>query len=68
MGLTDKISTLIFALIVIAVIVYLIMSRFVVGPVSQLKQAEKVILGVSVVGVAAVLVYAAVELLFHFVF
>jgi len=67
-GLTDKISTLIFALIVIAVIVYLIMSRFVVGPVSQLKQAEKVILGVSVVGVAAVLVYAAVELLFHFVF
>ena len=68
MGLTDKISTLIFALIVIAVIVYLIMSRVVVGPVSQLKRVERIILGVSVVGIAAVLVYAAVELLFHVVF
>lgn len=68
MGLTDKISALIFALIVIAVIVFLTMSRFVVGPLARLKRAERIILGVSFVGVLAVLTYAAVELLFHVVF
>jgi hypothetical protein len=67
-GLTDKISALIFALIVIAVIVFLTMSRFVVGPLARLKRAERIILGVSLVGVLAVMVYAAVELLFHVVF
>jgi hypothetical protein len=65
---TDQISTLIFALIVIAVIVFLTMSRYVIGPISRLKPAERIILGVSLAGVAAVMVYAAVELLFHVVF
>ncbi|HTS54673.1 MAG TPA: hypothetical protein VMH26_15480 [Burkholderiales bacterium] len=68
MGLTDKISTLIFALIVIAVGAFLTMSRFFVGPLSQLTRGERIILGVSFVGVLGVMVYAAVELLFHFVF
>lgn len=68
MGLTDKISALIFALIVVAVIVYLTMSRFVVGPISRMKRGERIILAVSLVGVVAVMVYAAVELLFHVVF
>lgn len=68
MGLTDKISALIFALIVIAVIVYVTMSRFVVGPIARMKRGERVILVVSLVGVVAVIVYAAVELLFHVVF
>jgi hypothetical protein len=67
-GLTDKISALIFALIVIAVVVFLAMSRFVLGPISRLKGAERIILGVSFVGVLAVMLYAAVELLFHVVF
>ena len=68
MGLTDKISALIFALIVIGAIVYVVMSRFVIGPVSQLAAGEKVILIVSVIGIVGVIVYAAVELLLHVVF
>lgn len=68
MEFTDKISALIFALIIIGVLVYLIMSRFVVGPLKGLKTAERVILIVSVIGIVLVVVYAAVELLFHIVF
>lgn len=68
MEFTDKISALIFALIVVAVIVYITMSGYVIGPVSKLRKAERVILLVSVFGVALVIVYAAVELLFHVVF
>ena len=67
-GLTDKISTLIFALIVMAVVVFLTMSRYFVGPIAKLTRGELAILGVSLVGVMGVMVYAAVELLFHFVF
>lgn len=68
MGFTDKISALIFALIVIGAVVYVVMSRFVIGPVSQLARGEKVILTISVIGILGVIVYAAVELLFHVVF
>ena len=68
MGFTDKISVLIFTLIVIAVGVFLTMSRFFVGPIAQLTLAERIILGVSFVGVLGVMGYAAIELLFHFVF
>lgn len=67
MGLTDKVSALTFALIVLAVIVYLTMSRFFVGPISGLKRAERIILGISFIGVLAVIMYAAVELLLHVV-
>jgi hypothetical protein len=65
---TDQISALIFALIVIAVIVFLTMSRYVIGPISRLTRAERIILSVSFVGVLAVMVYAAVELLFRVLF
>lgn len=68
MTFTDTISALIFALIVIAVIVYVIMSRFVIGPIAGLKRAERLILSVSIVGIVLVMVYAAVELLFFVVF
>ena len=68
MELTDTISALIFALILIAVMVYVIMSRFVTGPLSDLKQGERIILTISIVGILLVVVYAAVELLFHVVF
>ena len=68
MGFTDQISALIFALIVIGVFVYVIMSRFVLGPLTQLKRAEKIVLSLGVVGIILVVVYAAVELLFHVVF
>jgi hypothetical protein len=68
MGFTDKVSTLIFALIVIGVIVYLVMSSYVVGPLARLKRGEKVILTVGVMGIAAIIVYAGTELLLHVVF
>ena len=68
MELTQTISALIFALILIAVIVYVVMSRFVTGPLAGLKQGERIILAVSVVGILLVVVYAAVELLLHIVF
>ena len=68
MELTQTISALIFALILIAVVVYVVMSRFVTGPLGGLKQGERIILLVSVAGIVLVVVYAAVELLFHVVF
>ncbi len=68
MSATDKIPVLIFALIVIGAVVYIVMSRFVIGPVSRLARGEKVILLVSVIGILWVIVYAAVELLFRVVF
>ena len=68
MGFTDQISALIFALIIICVLVYVIMSRYVVGPFTKLKRAERIVLGLGVVGIVLVVVYAATELLFHVVF
>ena len=68
MELTETISALIFALILMAVVVYVVMSRFVTGPLAGLKRGERIILTISVVGIALVVVYAAVELLFHVVF
>ena len=68
MELTQTISALIFALILIAVVVYVVMSRFVTGPLAGLKQGERIILSISVVGIVLVVVYAALELLFHVVF
>lgn len=68
MELTDTISVLIFALILMAVAVYLVMSRYVIGPLAQLKPAERVMLVIMLTGVGLVMVYAAAELLFHVVF
>ena len=68
MELTDTISALIFTLILIAAVVYVVMSRFVTGPLAGLKRGERIILTVSVVGILLVVVYAAAELLFHIVF
>ena len=63
MEFTDKISALIFALIVIGALVYVVMSRFVVGPLTKLKRGEQIVIAVSIVGILLVIVYAAVELL-----
>ena len=68
MELTQTISALIFALILIAVVVYVVMARFVTGPLAGLKRGERIILAISVVGILLVVVYAALELLFHVVF
>ena len=68
MDLTDQISTLIFALVVVGVIVFLTMSAFVIGPVARLKRGEKVILSVGLIGIGGIIVYAGLELLFHVVF
>lgn len=68
MEFADKISTLIFALVVVGVIVYLAMSAYVVGPVSGLKRGEKIILATGLVGIGGIIVYAGTELLFHVLF
>lgn len=68
MDIADQISTLIFALVVIGVIVFLTMSAYVVGPLSRLKRGEKIILAVGLVGIGGIIVYAGTELLFHVVF
>ena len=65
---TDKVPALIFALIVIAVGVYLVMSGYLVGPLSKLKRAERAIVVASLIGVGGVIVYAGSELLFHVLF
>jgi threonine/homoserine/homoserine lactone efflux protein len=67
-SLSGQVSIVIFALIVVAVGVYVVMSCFVVGPVQQLTRVEKIILGFGLAGIGGVLVYAATELLFHVVF
>jgi hypothetical protein len=66
--MTDQISVLIFALLVIAVVIYLVMSKYVIGPVKALKKVERLMLTVMLIGVGLVIVYAATELLFHIVF
>lgn len=67
MEFTDKISALIFALVLISAVVYVIMSKYVIGPVASLKSGEKIVLVISVVGIVLVVVYAALELLFRVV-
>jgi len=68
MEFTEKVSALIFVLIFMGAVVYVIMARFVTGPLSRLQRGEQIILIVSFIGILLVLVYAAVELLFHIVF
>lgn len=68
MGFTEQISTLIFALIFISVIVFMVMGAYVVGPVSRLKKGERIILSIGVAGIGGVIVYAASELLLRVVF
>ena len=65
MGFTDQISILIFALVMLAVVIFLIMSKVIVGPLAKLKPVEKIVLALSLVGVAMVVTMAAGELLFH---
>ena len=65
MVFTDQISILIFSLVMLAVVIFLIMSKVIVGPIAKLKRVEKVVLAFSLVGVAMVITMAAGELLFH---
>lgn len=67
MEFTDKISALIFTLVLLSAVVYVIMSMYVIGPVVNLKSGEKMILVISVVGIVMVVVYAAMELLLRVV-
>ncbi len=68
MVFTDKISVLIFALILLAVTIFLVMSKYVIGPLRKLKTVERIVLGASAVGVVLVIGMAASELLFHVLF
>ncbi len=68
MGFTDQISILIFSLVMLAVVIFLIMSKVVIGPVAKLKRVEKIVLVLGLIGVAMVVVMAGSELLFHVLF
>jgi len=68
MEFTDQISILIFALVMLAVTIFVVMSKVVVGSVAKLKPAERWILGVSLIGVLLVVGMAGSELLFHVLF
>lgn len=68
MQFTDQISILIFSLVLLAVAVFVIMSKVIVGPIARLKPVERLVLGLSLLGVILVMGMAASELLFHVVF
>lgn len=51
-----------------SVAVFMIMARWIIGPLKRLKLAERVMLSLMLAGVFLVMSYAAVELLFHVVF
>lgn len=68
MEFTDQISILIFALVILAVSIFLIMSKLVIGPVAKLKSVERWILSLGLIGVVLVIGMAASELLFHVLF
>jgi multisubunit Na+/H+ antiporter MnhF subunit len=68
MQFTDQISILIFALVLLAVAIFLVMSKVIVGPVARLKPVERWVLGLSLIGVVLVIGMAASELLFHKLF
>lgn len=65
MVFTDQISVLIFSLVMLAVVIFLIMSKVIIGPVAKLRGVEKIVLVLSLIGVALVVTMAASELLFH---
>jgi len=68
MGFSDQISILIFALVMLGVLIFLIMSKVIVGPFAKLKRAERIVLSVSLIGVLLVVIMAGSELLFHVLF
>ena len=68
MGFTDQISILIFALVVLAVTIFLLMSKVIVGPLAKLKRVERIVLSLSLIGVMLVVVMAGSELLLHVLF
>ncbi len=68
MVFTDQISILIFSLVMLAVLVFVTMSKVIVGPVAKLRSVEKIILVLSLIGVVLVVTMAASELLFHVLF
>jgi len=68
MGFTDQISMLIFGLVILAVAIFLLMSKVIVGPTSKLKRTERIVLSLSLVGVVLVVLMAGSELLLHVLF
>jgi len=68
MGFTDQISILIFALVILAVAIFLLMSKVIVGPLAKLKRTERIVLSLSLIGVLLVVLMAGSELLLHVLF
>ena len=68
MEVADKISAIIFGLVLTSIVIYVVMGAYVVGPASGLKNGERIILSVGAMGILGILMYAGSELLFHIVF
>jgi hypothetical protein len=68
MEVADKISAIIFGLVLISIVIYVVMGAYVVGPASDLKKGERIILAVGAMGILGILLYAGAELLFQIVF
>lgn len=68
MEFTDQISILIFSLVMLAVAIFLLMSKVIIGPLAKLKKTERIVLSLSLIGTVMVVFMAGSELLFHVLF
>lgn len=62
MHIKMSVSIVIFTFLLAAIFVFMVMSRYIVGPFSKLKRGEQVVLVLSFIGVLVVLSFAVVQL------
>ena len=62
MHIKMSVSIVIFTFLIAAVFVFIVMSRYIIGPFSKLKKGEQVIVVLSFLGVLVVLAFAIVQL------
>ncbi|BAM06384.1 hypothetical protein [Leptospirillum ferrooxidans] len=62
MNIKLSVSIVIFTFLIAAVFVFLIMSRYIIGPFGKLKKGEQVVVILSIIGVTVVLLFAVVQL------
>ncbi len=68
MEFTDQISILIFSLVMLAVAIFLLMSKVIIGPLAKLKKTERIVLSLSLIGTVMVVFMAAASYFFMFYF
>lgn len=62
MHIKMSVSIVIFTFLMAAVFVFMVMSRYIIGPFSKLKKGEQVIVVLSFLGVLVVLSFAVIQL------